>query len=226
MKISSYSGLFGWLYLQRGVLVAIIFVYPLSMVSLIRFKEKRNGNVFSIEQEMDFNMDLSVVWRPQARLELCIKSHENKWGRCNPENVVFLLGVFGPKFADKFYLRGGLMWRPQARLELCIKSHENKWGRCNPENVVFSDPHTPTSSSHCNGSCLYLTLFARFGHQVLQGTLRLPHTYAFRRWWLLRVSFRFFTLHVWFVKIISFQYFEDYSITLQWHNSHIPDGRL
>ncbi len=36
-------------------------VYPLSMVPLIRFKEKRNGDVFSIEQEIDFNMDVSVA---------------------------------------------------------------------------------------------------------------------------------------------------------------------
>ncbi len=28
-----------------------------------------------------------------------------------------LFGVYVPKFADKFYLRGGLMWHPQARLE-------------------------------------------------------------------------------------------------------------
>ncbi len=29
--------------------------------SLVRFKGKQGGNVFSVEQEMDFNMDMSVA---------------------------------------------------------------------------------------------------------------------------------------------------------------------
>ncbi len=61
MKISSFSGLFWLILAPKGVLMVTIYVHTLSMVPLIWFRDKWRGNVFSIDQEMDFSMDMSAA---------------------------------------------------------------------------------------------------------------------------------------------------------------------
>ncbi len=43
------------------VQIPVIHIYHLLIISPVIFKEKWGGNVFSVKQEMDFNMDMSVA---------------------------------------------------------------------------------------------------------------------------------------------------------------------